>query len=264
MRTCIMMIHGMWAGSWIWSDYIPVFEERGYSCLAPTLRHHDSPPLQPPVALGSTSLLDYAKDLQKEIEKLDQLPILMGHSMGGILAQMLGARGLAKTLVLLSPMPPQGINVLSLASLMMFRQTLKRWGFWRKATRPTLHDAVASMLGHLPSNEQNLVYERLVHESGRAACEAGFWFFDPHSAKHVDASRITCPVLLVAGAEDPLHPPAMMRKGEGIGDAPQNTNRTLFNLVRGCFYDLSSPSHCISNRCLRPVQHLCHLALSRS
>jgi pimeloyl-ACP methyl ester carboxylesterase len=212
MQASIMMIHGMWAGGWVWSDYISIFEERGYRCLAPTLRYHDAPPLQPPAALGRTSLLDYAKDLQEEIEKLDQFPVLMGHSMGGMLAQMLGARGLAKALVLLSPMPPQGFNVISLASLRMFRQTLTRWGFWRNPTRPKFRDAAMAMLRRFPSDEQRHIYERLVYESGRAACETGFWFLDPHAAKYVDASRITCPVLLVAGAEDALHPPAMMRK----------------------------------------------------
>lgn len=212
LSTTIVMIHGMWAGGWVWSDYIPVFEARGYRCLAPTLRHHDAPPLQPPGALGRTSLLDYANDLQTEIQELDQPPVLMGHSMGGILAQMLGARGLARALVLLSSMPPQGINVISAASLRMFRGTLNHWGFWRKPTRPTFADAAAALLGHLPGDQQSSVYERLVHESGRAACEAGFWFLDPRAAKSVDASRIACPVLVVAGDEDALHPPSMMRK----------------------------------------------------
>jgi pimeloyl-ACP methyl ester carboxylesterase len=211
LPTSIVMIHGMWAGGWVWSNYVPVFEGRGYRCLTPTLRHHDAPSLKPPEALGRTSLLDYASDLQREIEKLDAPPVLMGHSMGGLLAQMLGARAPAKALVLLSPMPPQGINVISLASLRMFRQTLKRWGFWRKPTRPVFADASAALLGHLPHDERRAVYDRLGHESGRVACESGFWFLDPRAAKSVDASRIVCPVLVVAGAEDPLHPPSMMR-----------------------------------------------------
>jgi pimeloyl-ACP methyl ester carboxylesterase len=109
-------------------------------------------------------------------------------------------------------MPPQGFNVFSLASLRMFRQTLKRWGMWRNPTRPAFRDAAAAMLKYLPSDEQRRIYDRLVHESGRVACETGFWFLDPHATKYVDSSRITCPVLLVTGAEDPLHPPTMMRK----------------------------------------------------
>ena len=45
------------------------------------------------------SLLDYAQFLEREVRKLDAPPILMGHSMGGLLAQILGARGLGKALV---------------------------------------------------------------------------------------------------------------------------------------------------------------------
>lgn len=215
MRADIVMIHGMWAGAWVWSDYLPVLEGRGYRCLTPTLRGHDVPPLQPPASLGRTSLRDYAYDLQGEIEKLNQPPVLLAHSMGGMLAQMLGARGLARALVLLSPMPPQGFNVISIASLRMFRQTLKRWGFWRRPTRPTFRDAAAIMLEHLPEEEQRGTYERLVHESGRVACETGFWFLDPHKTKYVNATHITCPVLVVSGSEDMLHPPAMMRRLAG-------------------------------------------------
>lgn len=211
MGTPIMMIHGMWAGGWVWERFIPIFAGRGYRCLAPTLRHHDAPPAEPSPLLGRVSLLDYAADLQRDIEGMEEPPVLMGHSMGGMLAQILGARGLARALVLLSPMPPQGLNVLSTASLRMFRRSLGRWGFWRRPTRPAFRDAVVSMLGRLPVEERRAVYDRLVHESGRAACETGFWFLDPRRAKYVDASRIACPVLVVAGSEDVLHPPAMMR-----------------------------------------------------
>lgn len=45
------------------------------------------------------------------------------------------------------------------------------------------------------------MYEWLVHESGGVACETGFWFLDARAATYVeDASHITCPVPLVAGA----------------------------------------------------------------
>jgi pimeloyl-ACP methyl ester carboxylesterase len=142
-------------------------------------------------------------------------PILMGHSMGGILAQMLAARRPARALVLLSPMPPQGVNVLSRASLRMFRTTLARWGFWRRPTRPAFPAAAASMLAELPPEDRRAVYDRLVHESGRAACESGFWFLDPHRAKYVDTSQIVVPVLVVAGGRDLLHPPTMMRRVAG-------------------------------------------------
>ena len=91
MQQTIMMIHGMWGNDWDWRYYKPFFESRGYRCVTPNLRYHDiDPKSDPPGQLGTTSVLDYAADLEKEIKQLDSLPILMGHSMGGLLAQILG------------------------------------------------------------------------------------------------------------------------------------------------------------------------------
>ena len=82
--------------------------------------------------LGTTSLLDYAVDLEKEIKTLESPPIIMGHSMGGLLAQILGSRGLAKALVLLSPAAPAGINTLKPSVLRCFITGFTKYGFWRK------------------------------------------------------------------------------------------------------------------------------------
>ena len=85
-----------------------------YPCATPVLRFYDGDPRDAPdPRLGTTSLLDYAQDLQQEIERLGVRSILMGHSIGGLLAQMLGSRGLAKALVLLAPASPAGIMALT-------------------------------------------------------------------------------------------------------------------------------------------------------
>ena len=110
MAETIVMIHGMGGGGWYWQNYKEFFEGRGYHCITPTLRFHDVDPKEPPnPKLGTTSLLDYAEDLEKEINRLEILPILMGHSMGGLLAQILGSQGLAKALILLISASPRGI-----------------------------------------------------------------------------------------------------------------------------------------------------------
>lgn len=110
MTDTIFMIHGMWCGSWVWENYERFFENQGYDCVTTTLRHHDmNPQDDPDPQLGTTSLLDYAEDLEREIQQLGVTPIVMGHSMGGLLAQILASRGMAKALVLLAPAPPAGI-----------------------------------------------------------------------------------------------------------------------------------------------------------
>ena len=213
MSETIVMIHGMWGGAWYWENYAGYFEEKGYHCIRPTLRFHDMEPNKVPnPQLGTTSLLDYAEDLEKEIRKLDTTPILMGHSMGGLLTQILGSRGLAKVLVLLTPASPHGIMALTPSVIRSFWSALTKWGFWRKPHRQTFNEAVYSMLHLLPGEEQKETFDKFVYESGLAAYEIGFWLFDSKRASKVDESKVTCPVLVVAGTEDRITPASVVRK----------------------------------------------------
>ena len=83
MTETIFMIHGMWGGPWYWGNYKSFFEKEDYRCVTTTFRFHDMDPKElPDPQLGTTSLLDYVRDLEKEIHQLNAPPILMGHSMG--------------------------------------------------------------------------------------------------------------------------------------------------------------------------------------
>lgn len=213
MTETIVMIHGMWGGGWCWENYKKFFEKQGYNCINPTLRFHDMDPDGTPNSqLGTTSLLDYVEDLEKEIHNLGEIPILMGHSMGGLLAQILGSRGLANALVLLTPASPHGIIALKPSVIRSFWSGLTKWSFWRRPFRQTFNEAVYSMMHLLTVEEQKEAFSKFVYESGRAACETGFWFFDSKGAAKVDESKITCPVLVVAGAEDRITPPSVVQK----------------------------------------------------
>jgi pimeloyl-ACP methyl ester carboxylesterase len=213
MSEHIMMIHGMWCGDWVWDNYKKFFESKGYRCITPTLRYHDNKYRQAPDnRIGTTSLLDYAEDLENEIYKLDQKPILMGHSMGGLIAQMLGSRGLSKALVLLTPASPKGIIALRFSVMKSFWSATTKPGFWRKPMLQTFDEAVYSMMQLLPNEEQKNVYERLVPESGRAAFEIGYWPLDRRSASKVDSAKITCPTLVIAGGHDKITPPSVVHK----------------------------------------------------
>lgn len=216
MANTIVMIHGMWGNSWYWQDYKQFFESKGYTCITPDLRFHTmDPKASPDPELGETSLLDYADDLEKEIKKLPSKPILMGHSMGGLLSQMLAERGLAKAIVLLTPASPSGIMALRLSVIKSFWSTMIRWRFWEKPMIQTFDEAVYSMMHLLPPEEQKSSYEKFVYESGRAAFEIGFWLFDSRKASKVDASKVTCPVLVIAGKEDRITPASVVERVAG-------------------------------------------------
>ncbi len=213
MSEHIMMIHGMWCGDWVWDNYKRFFESKGYHCITPNLRYHNKKYKDDPNnQVGTTSLFDYVEDLEKEIYKLDQKPILMGHSMGGLLAQMLGSRGLAKALVLLTPASPKGIIALRASVIKSFWSSMTRPGFWRKPILPTFNEAVYATMQLIPVEERKEIYEKLVPESGRAAFEIGYWLLDRKSVSSVDSAKITCPTLVISGGQDKLTPSSVVRR----------------------------------------------------
>lgn len=215
MKKTLFLIHGMWGegASWYWENYCSFFKKKGYKCITPTLRYHDMEPgSKPHERLGRTSVLDYAEDLEKEISKLKEKPIIIGHSMGGLLAQILASRGLASAIVLVNSAPPRGILVLTLSVLRSFTGVISKWKFWTKPMRLSYKKSVYSLLHLLPEEERKDVFSHFVYESGRAAGEIGFWLFDRRKASHVDSESVTCPVLILSGEKDNINPASMMGK----------------------------------------------------
>ncbi len=213
MAETIVMIHGMWGGPWYWQNYADYFESKGYRCVRLTLRYHDMDPQeQPDPRLGTTSLVDYADDLERGIRALDVTPILMGHSMGGLLTQMLGSRGLGKALILLTPASPYGIMALTPSVVRSFWSVMMQWGFWKKPMRQPFHEAVYSMLHLLPPEEQRETYNKFVYESGRAAAEIGYWMFDGQKAAAVDETQVNRPMLVVGAGQDRITPAPVVHK----------------------------------------------------
>jgi len=214
MDRTVVMIHGMFSRPWGWERYVPRFEDRGWRCLTPALRHHDHEPSEPaPEALGTTSVLDYAADLEATIRELPGTPVVIGHSMGGLLAQMLAARGVASAAVLLTPAAPAGILGISPAVLRSFTGIMATPAFWRKPVLPSWKAARYGLLNGFPDEaERRELYERLVPESGRAVFEIGLWPLDRRRAARVPAGDVRCPVLVVGAEHDRATPASVVRK----------------------------------------------------
>lgn len=211
MKQNIVMIHGMWGGGWYWEKYKKFLTEKGYKCHTPYLRYHNvDPKAVPDTRLGTTSLIHYAQDLEDYIKEkgLNTKPIIMGHSMGGLLAQILGARGVASALVLLTPASPAGIFSLNFSVIKTFWPVLFKWGFWKKPHSLPFKNSMYGMMHLMSENDQQKHYGQCVYESGKAATEIAFW----QQAARVDESKVKCPVLVVAGKEDRITPAPVVKK----------------------------------------------------
>jgi len=212
MAKLAVLIHGMWGTPQVWRNWRGFLEDRDWRTVAPALRFHEAPPLSPPAGLGTTSLLDYAADLQAAIEHLPEKPVLVGHSMGGLLALMLCARGLARAGVLLTPAPPAGVIALRPSNLRAFARIQMTWAWWRKPHRAKLGEALSHTFNTTDPGEGAGQHAGFVHDSGRALFEMGLPWLDPARATMIDPRLVTVPLLFVAAREDKLTPPDVVRR----------------------------------------------------
>lgn len=210
-QTPIVFIHGMWCGPQVFDQYAGYFRQLGYPVHVPALRHHEQRDNQSD-ALGRTSLLDYAADLETFIRTLPQKPILIGHSMGGLLAQMLCARGLAARAVLLCPAAPAGVHALTPSVVRSFLGVMSRWGFWKNPNKLSPAAARYALFNRLPEAMAEDAYQQMRYESGRAAFETGFWLLDSGHASRLDTASVQQPLLVISGEDDHITPAAINRK----------------------------------------------------
>ena len=214
MNETILMIHGMWCGGWVWDNYKAFFKQKGFNCITPNLRFHDVASNGPPnLEIGTTSILDYVEDIKNVVSTLEKPPIIMGHSMGGMLAQIVGSQIPTQAIVCITTAGPFGISVIQpLSVLRSFISISTKWNWWKEPMRQTFKEATYSMLHLLPIEEQRGIYNRLVFDSGRALFETSYMTFDSQKACSFESSKITCPILFVSSKEDRIIPSSSVKK----------------------------------------------------
>lgn len=230
MSKTLLMIHGMWGSGEIWAGYKTYFEKLGYHVITPTLRWHDAKYLNnPPNELGKTSLLDYAADLEKQIRDLKEKPIIIGHSMGGLLAQILASRGLAESAILLTPAPPAGVFAFRLSSTRTFLSVPTVPFFWRSPMKPTFKEAKYGILNMLTPAQQVEEYAKFVFESGQITVETAMYQLDRKKASTVDAQSVNCPILVVAAGHDKIVPVSVAKQ---VAKKYQKTTNVTFKVFK--------------------------------
>jgi pimeloyl-ACP methyl ester carboxylesterase len=216
MSHPVVLIHGMWCTGANLAPVAAGLSARGFKCHLPTLPAHEIGVAHPEV--GCLGLSDYVEFLEQWIDRqqFSEPPILLGHSMGGLLAQLLAARLSTRqgafALVLLTPASPAGINAIRLDPLMAFAPVLARPGFWNRPHRISKARASRYACAGVPKDRHAALYDSLVDESGRVVFEIALWPLDPNHAARIDPEAVRCPVYVVSGGLDGLTPAAVVRK----------------------------------------------------
>ncbi|PUU67814.1 alpha/beta hydrolase, partial [Flavobacterium sp. WLB] len=113
----IVFISGAFVSHFYWEEWIVFFENKGYKVVAPPWLHkNDSAEnlrkQNPCVKIGSIRLFDLLCYYTEVIEKLPEKPILVGHSYGGLLVQLLVQKNLAEAGICINSFPPKGFTSL--------------------------------------------------------------------------------------------------------------------------------------------------------
>ena len=210
-RSPVVMIHGAFCGGWVFDPWRTIFEAKGYDVHTPTLRHHDCGQ-NPPRELGTTSIRDYVDDIGELIADLPAEPILIGHSMGGLIAQMLAARFHVRALVLLATSAPWGVLPSTTFEIVSAQSLYLAGEFWKQRLRPKQWIAAANALDMMTEHEHDEIFQHFVPESGLATFEILHWPLDFSRATQIDSRAVTCPVLCLVGAKDRVNPPPTVRR----------------------------------------------------
>jgi pimeloyl-ACP methyl ester carboxylesterase len=207
-KPSVIMVHGGFCGGWAFDAFRRPFEAAGYACLTPDLRGHGADDR----GVAGVSMTDFAGDIAALVDAQPEPPVLIGHSMGGLVAMMAAAKAPVRALVLLAPSPPWGVPGASLEEAASAMSLHALGPFWLQAVEPDFASARLYSLDRLDTAARKATFDRMTAESGRALWETLNWWLDPFMTTSVAVDRIKSPVLVIVGARDMIHPPVTVRQ----------------------------------------------------
>ena len=209
----VVLIHGSWSRGEQWSRARAAFEKRGFIVHTPTLRHHELPLQDGATRIAELSIRDYADDLVALVASLNASPLLIGHSLGGLIAQLVAARTKHAGLIAACPSPigPSGLNPTTFGISLGHALRPRPWA--KPVYPPNWKRFRSGVTGAQTEADARDAFDALVCESGRMLFfELSMPWLDRSKAAKVDMSAIAGPVLVIGGGHDRIVPPRLARR----------------------------------------------------
>ena len=212
----IVLVHGLWLNPVSWDDWKQHFEQKGHQVLAPAwpglegsveeVRQHT----ERYDRLGVKEITDHYDTI---IRGLDSPPVIMGHSFGGLITQLLLDRGLGAAGVALSPAQIKGVLGLPYPQLKVASVALKNPANRHKAVGLTFDQWNYAFTNGFPEDEARRLYERYhVAAPGKPIFQAAMANLNPGAETRADTKNPQRgPLLIFTGEEDHAVPPAMSK-----------------------------------------------------
>jgi pimeloyl-ACP methyl ester carboxylesterase len=211
----IVLIHGLWMTARCWENWVPRCAGKGFQVIPKSwpgmdidideLRRDPSPI----ATLGVTEIVDH---YERIIRELDSPPIIIGHSFGGLMTQILLDRGLGAAGVAIAPAPVKGIFLLPFSTLKVSFSALSNPANNHRAVPLTPEQFHYAFTNDMSEEDSLAVFNRYaVPGPDHVLFQAAFANFNPHAATAVDfANESRAPLLFVSGGKDHVSPPSVV------------------------------------------------------
>ncbi len=200
--TPLLFVHGAWHGAWCWEEhFLDHFAEQGFRVSALDLRRHGSSPARG--RFRTRRLRHYVADVAEVAATFDTPPIVIGHSMGGMVVQKYLEKHPAPAGVLVASGPPRGVIGITLKVLrrrpLTFLRMNATWSLYPLVADPG--DARALFFSDRLDDVTVLGY------TARLQDEAYLAFLDMLLLDLPRPKRVSAPVLVLGGELDAIFPP---------------------------------------------------------
>lgn len=214
----IVLIHGLWMTPRSWEHWVPYYEAKGFRVLTPTYPGFEievEALRETPEVIATVTVPDTVDHLADVIAGLEKPPIIIGHSFGGTLTQLLLARGLGAAGIVIDSAPTEGVRISPPSQLKSLFPILSKPGSAHKAVGFTADEFHYTFTNTLDKDESDKVYERYhIPAPGNWVWAYGLVanYKPGHQETWVDYSNNNrAPLLFIAGEADHIMPPAVNR-----------------------------------------------------
>lgn len=206
----VVFIHGLFLNDQTWTEWETFFKKKGYTTHAPAYPGHEGIPSElrknAQDSLGNVTFTDVVNKMEAFIETLPEKPIIIGHSMGGLVAQKLIEKDLAEAAVIISSAPPKGVITLkfSFAKSNLGLLNPFKGNSIHYPTKKWFHYAFTNTLSR---EESDSIFDKFVVPESRNIPRETL-----KKAGKIDFKKPHAPLLFISGKEDHIIPASLNKK----------------------------------------------------
>jgi non-heme chloroperoxidase len=262
--TPVVFVHGLWLLPSSWARWATLFEEAGFVGLTPGWPDDPETVAQArehPEVFAGKGISEIAAYQETIIRRLDRKPVIIGHSLGGLLTMILAGRGLASASVAISPAPFRGVLPLPVSALRSASVALRNPANWNRAVPLTYEQfrySFANAVGEDEAKELYLGYS--VAGAGEPLFQAAAANLNPWSAARVNSMNPERgPMLIVSADSDHTVPWTIanasykkQKRNEGVTEIVMMPNRGHTLTIDGSWREVAEKSLEFARRFTHP------------